>query len=212
MRGSIYARSYAIDYARIVESLEDNTGAREPSMRRRDLLAEICADRAGVKLGTYHPATNGQVIEQQLVLTTHNLAALLSVEGMAELFRDHWGSLARRCFQWVTEQLQLPDAGYHVGLLRIKNAAYAWRQMVFFISQDASAANGFLEWARGHLEAQPPDFRHRFEPALRRLVLAVRGEELDASGVASAPVFLGWTSDRHWLMAPRATNRSAGRA
>jgi hypothetical protein len=200
LRGSIYARYYAIDYDCVVEKLEGS-----------DSLATLCAERAGVKLGTYHPTTNGQVIEQQLVLTTHNLAALAGLEGMSRLLRNPWCELAKRCFQWITEHLQLPDAGHHVALLRIKNAAYAWRQMVFFISHE-NAGESFLDWAHAHLETQQAGFRSRFEPALRRLELAVRGEVLVVPGVAHPPVFFGWASGRHWLMAAaKGTSGSAGR-
>ncbi|WP_374564114.1 hypothetical protein [Ideonella sp.] len=202
---SIYSRYYAIDYDRVLADLAEAIAAPEPSARRTgargpDALARLCATRAGVSLGTYRPAVNGQVIEQQLILTTHNLAALASLPGVRESLTGRWDSLAKHCFAWLVQHLQLPEAGYHVGLVRIKNAAYAWRQMVFFLSQDEPSAGGFLRWAREHVMEQSGDFVLRFEPALRGLEFAIEG-----SGGRGAvhQVFLGWTSQRHWLMLPK---------
>jgi hypothetical protein len=200
LSGSIYARYYAIDYDHVVAELSKAVAASDGNTRGPGALAQLCAVRAGASLGTYRPAINGQVIEQQLILTTHNLAALTSLPEVRESLAGRWDVLAKHCFAWLVEHLQLPDAGRHVALLRIKNAAYAWRQMVFFLSQDETRVEGFLSWAREHLIEQPGDFVLRFEPALSGLEDAVNGR---SGAGSSGHVFVGWTSGRHWVMPPK---------
>jgi hypothetical protein len=79
----------------------------------------------------------------------------------------------------------------------IKNAAYAWRQMIFFLAVVPDAeVTAFLEWASAHPDGQRPEFRERFRPALAGLARAAQGLPPD-----NAVRFLGWTTGRHWLLA-----------
>jgi hypothetical protein len=201
LRGSLYARYYGIDYDQAVEVLTAEKRTTSRQARGPDVLARLCAERAGAALGTWRPAVNGRIIEQQLILTTHNLAALTTVPGVRDALADRWDGLARRCFDWVLAQLQLPEAGHHVALIRIKNAAYAWRQMVFFLSCGSGGVAPFLRWADERVDEQPVDFRGRFRPALRGLACAAGIDEAgDHGGPSCAQVFLGWVDGRHWLM------------
>lgn len=211
LRGSLYARYYTIDYDGILQALAATGAASRGSTREPDGLSQVCARRAGVTLGTYRPAVNGQVIEQQLILTTHNLATIASLPGVQEALAGRWHELARRGFDWLVDQLQLPDAGHHVALHRLKNAAYAWRQMVFFLSMDESQVDRFLQWSSERLRDQPAEFQHRFEPAMAGLRQAAgRALQDDAQSAVQPMVFLGWTSQRHWLMPPRANAQPTG--
>lgn len=151
-------------------------------------LAAVCAARAGVKLGAWKPAINGQILEQQQILTTHNLAALFQ---SLELQLDTQ-DLARRCFRWISRRLQIPQSHWHDQLLTIKNCAYAWRQMVFFLS--VGPQGDFFEWAQAHLERQPQAFSSRFQPAWRGLLQARDGQSPEQP-------FLGWSQGKHWLRA-----------
>jgi hypothetical protein len=79
-----------------------DTSARWSGQRiEGDALAKLSAQRANVKLGTWHPATNGCVLEQQQILTTQNLSLLFGDLGLKSLLRPHLGSMARRCFEWI---------------------------------------------------------------------------------------------------------------
>lgn len=212
LRGSLYALYYGIDYDQTVAALtaDNRRASREP--REPDALARICAERAGVALGTWRPAVNGQIIEQQLILTTHNLAALATVPGVKDVLADRCDDLARRCFDWVLAQLQLPEAGHHVALIRIKNAAYAWRQMVFFLSCGAGSVEPFLRWADERMHEEPVEFRTRFWPALRGLARAAgNSDEGENGGSSRTEVFLGWVEGRHWLMRTHARGASPTR-
>ena len=54
----------------------------------------------------------GTVIEQQQVLTTHNLATLVAGLGLEVALRERMPAMARECFQWVCARLQSrPTAG-----------------------------------------------------------------------------------------------------
>ena len=83
----------------------------------------------------------------------------------------------------------------------LKQTAYAWRQMIFFMSLLTSEEQkDFIAWANTHFQEQPTDYRGRFAPAMRGLVLAHEGRSLDES--SDARRFLGWTQKRHWLLGP----------
>ena len=196
LRDSLYARYYRIDYDAVVRTLGPVEPRRRdgasPAQRNDDPLALLCAQRAGVALGTYRPAINGRVIEQQLILTTHNLAALASLPAVKDTLATKGLELAQRCFAWIVAQLQLPDAGRHVALSRIKNTAYAWRQMVFFLSMQEAQVERFLIWADERLGAAPQASARRLEPALRGLANAARGPVAEAEAPSDAAVFLGW--------------------
>lgn len=170
LRGSLYQTYYSIQPA-----LFDN-------------LAELCQQRAGVKTG--RPAQNGQIIEQQQILTTHNLAALFR----ALRPRVETGKLALECFRWICRRLQIRQDHWHDQLLSIKNSAYAWRQMLFFLSVgERVGLDVFLEEADLILQGQSSEFQRRFEPAWQGLLQAAQGQ-------APTRAFLGWSQARHWLM------------
>ncbi|MGZ8901461.1 MAG: hypothetical protein ACXW3Z_15325, partial [Limisphaerales bacterium] len=87
----------------------------------------------------------------------------------------------------------------HAKLIMLKQTAYAWRQMIFFVSMlPPDEQKVFLSFADAHLHEQPADYRRRFEPALRGLVLAHEGCSLNESNEVRR--FLGWSQKRHWLL------------
>ena len=98
------------------------------------------------------------------------------------------------------------DDKSHARLITVKNAAYAWRQMVFYLAllpkRDVCS---FLESAGEYLDGQSEDFKARFRPALGGLIRAVGGESVDdqAASPRRARRFLGWSKERHWLLASR---------
>ena len=89
----------------------------------------------------------------------------------------------------------------HAYLIMLKNTAYAWRQMIFFLSLLSPVEiEAFLAWAELHLEEQREDFRTRFRPALNGLKFAAAGGSLDRSNNRDVQRFLGWSHKGHWLM------------
>jgi hypothetical protein len=90
-------------------------------------------------------------------------------------------------------------------LQMVKNAAYAWRQMLFFLSvAPAGMRESFLARADSHLGEQSTEFQTRFRPALMGVARALHGLTCEAlpspDEPAGARCFLGWTTERHWLL------------
>ena len=75
LQGTLYERYYDIDF-REIHQLEVSATGGKSNPADDDALATLCAARAGVALGSWRPATNGMIIEQQQILTTQNLAVL----------------------------------------------------------------------------------------------------------------------------------------
>jgi hypothetical protein len=210
---SLYATYYGIDgidYAAVRKLPEVKETAKRgwfwQSIRNDpDAFALLCASRAGVPLGQWDPAINGMIIEQQQILTTQNLAALFVGLDVADVLRGQSGEMARQCFRWICRRLQMKTDQWHARLITLKNTAYAWRQMVFFISLlPFSEVAGFLRWAEDHLNGQSEAFQTRFRPVWKGLALAAKGHSPDSE--ADARRFLGWSKTRHWLL-PEAESR-----
>ncbi len=208
LNGSLYATYYGIDYEKIQEI------PRATETKKRNWFwqtnraipgefARLCASRAGVPLGTWDPATNGMIIEQQQILTTQNLTALFVGLNLTDGLRDQLGGMAKQCFRWICRRQQMKIDTWHARLVMLKNTAYAWRQMIFFLALlSESAVADFLLWADDHLTKQSEAFRNRFRPALRGLVLAINGSspDSDSGGKSDNCRFIGWSKTRHWLL------------
>lgn len=165
----------------------------------------LCVELAG-EAGAGHGrsvARNGKIIEQAQVLTTHNLAVLFDALGLTEALRPRLEELALRCFAWVCRRLRQKCAAWRPQLRAVKNAAYAWRQMVFFLAvAPAESAAAFLGRAEAHLGEQPAGLARRLRPALVGLARAARGLPVEACAPdeEEGRRFLGWATERHWLL------------
>lgn len=131
------------------------------------------------------------------------MATLVTHLGLQQELAPHLLSMAQQCFGWASRRLQVkvPVSDWHSLLVHIKNAAYAWRQMVFFLAllEQQCAVSGdcsddFMCWAHQQLSAQPAEFAARFRPALVGLEQAASGRVGEGG-----QVFLGWVQGRHWL-------------
>jgi hypothetical protein len=198
LQGTLYETYYGVRYAR-VRDLKDVRrswfGARTSTT-----FTTLCHELAGESTSGRHwsVARNGKIIEQEQILTTHNLAVLFAALGLGEKLKPDLQELARRCFTWVCRRQQAQVTDWRPRLRMLKNSAYAWRQMIFYLSLLPSASvQEFLKWASARLAEQRPAFRERFQPALLGLQQAAAGRE--PSGEARR--FLGWTTEKHWLLA-----------
>jgi hypothetical protein len=143
------------------------------------------------------------IIEQQQILTTQNLATLFSGLELTDALRDQLDEMAKQCFTWICRRHQMKIDKWHARLIMLKNTAYAWRQMVFFLALlPKSNVADFLRWAESHFDVQQEEFQNRFRPALQGLVFAAGGSSID-SGSAPPGIrqFLGWSKTKHWLLA-----------
>jgi hypothetical protein len=202
LEGSLYGRYYEISYAEL-QSIGDLRKMPYGGAPVSPAFFELCRERAGVGAdgGYSWVARNGAIIEQAQILTTHNLAVLFNALDLRETLRPRLGELASRCLMWIIAELQQPALDRRSRLHAVKNGAYAWRQMVFFLSLEPEEnARTFLGWAHGHLAQQGPEFQARFRPALQGLRNAMHGRPVEA---ADAQRLLGWTATgAHWLLPP----------
>ena len=173
----------------------------------------MCIARAGVDsaLG-WDVARNGMIIEQAQILTTHNLAILFHAFNLAEELRAELRGMAERCFAWICRRQQVSSDKWHATLIMLKNTAYAWRQMIFYLSHlPSNELQAFLGWAAEHLSQQNQEFRVRFAPALQGLIASEACHELhDLSDQACGTRrFLGWTKTRHWILGDKSLEQSS---
>ena len=207
LNGTLYATYYGIDYEEVkkIPEVKEKPVRRWLQLRseaRTDRFVELCSKRAGVPLGTWDPASNGMIIEQQQILTTQNLAALFSGLELADALGNQLDEMARECFTWVCKRQQMKIDTWHAPLLMLKNTAYAWRQMIFFLSLlPPTNTSDLLKWAHDYFEAQGEEFRNRFRPALTGLVFAAEGRSIESmTSDVGVRRFLGWSKARHWLL------------
>lgn len=188
LEGTLYQRYYAVDTFAL---------ARLGTAKLADDFAALCHRRAGHGKGV---AQNGKTLEQCQILTTHNLAVLFDRLALGDTLAPHLRTIAMQCFVFVVRQLRLPGS-YREQLTRIKDAAYAWRQMIFYLSFTEDPA-GFAVLARARIAKLDDAFRTRLEPLLRGLELAIAGTWSSWAGfpAGGGRVFTGWSTERHWLM------------
>ncbi|MFJ2744844.1 hypothetical protein ACIO3O_34890 [Streptomyces sp. NPDC087440] len=208
LEGSLYARYYGIDYAALREPpvARPDKGSRpgRKTPRTAPDFAALCATRAGGGAHSWSVAANGKVIEQAQILTTHNLATLVHRVGVRP--GEGWDALALRCFTTVC-RLTARVQGSPWPLPTVKDAAYAWRQMLFHLSLCAPAARDrVLAGLSAEAARHPAHVAARLAPALAGLRLVVSGGEFAADGTADsgrAQRFVGWSTGGHWMLPPR---------
>jgi hypothetical protein len=74
--------------------------------------------------------------------------------------------------------------------------------MIFYLSMlDESETASAIEGIEAHFVSQPIAFQEKFRPVMIGLRLAAAGRRLPQQDrtVEGARVFLGWTTESHWL-------------
>jgi hypothetical protein len=191
LQGSLYERYYGISYARVL-ALKVTPPASKKGPGRAPELYKLCLEMAGEeKEGRWSVARNGRILEQEQILTTHNLAPLVQALDLREKLLPEWPQLAQRCFTWICREQQHNISDWRLRLHMRKNTAYAFRQMIFFLSLSKDAeVESFLSWAAAQLGAQSVAFQEQFHPTLAGLARAAAGA---SPGISP---FLGWTSEK----------------
>ncbi|MDT7858425.1 hypothetical protein RQM47_17375 [Rubrivirga sp. S365] len=201
LEGSLYERYYGIDYAAVLAL--DDVERPAHGAPTSPAFARLCYARADVEPSASRwawdrsTAQNGAVIEQEQVLTTHNLAGLFDAVDLAGTLGPRLPDLARQTFTWVADTIE-GLKGPRWGQLRaVKNAAYAWRQLVFFLSVvPADARSEFLEWAADELHNRPSPLAERLAP----IVADLRAVADDALAPRPGAPFYGWNERTHRLV------------
>lgn len=200
LAGSLYETYYGIAYEQVrrIDDVQSSRSGGAPTSRG---FLQLCCQLAGEVHAdkSWSVARNGRILEQEQILTTHNLAALFGRLGLTRTLAPQLPELARRCFTWICRQQQIPMKDWRPRLHMVKNTAYAWRQMLFFLSlMPATELPAFMAWAEAHLVEQHADFLARFAPVFAGLERAVRGETPDKPPRSRR--FLGWAADQRWLL------------
>lgn len=167
-----------------------------PQALPRGGLGSYCRERAGQSNWSnrlnWSVAGNGEVIEQQLVLTSHNLAAVFGALDLSDL---DYADLATRSFRWICARQQVIIGDRRLQLQMLKNTAYAWRQMIAFLSElDTAAQTAAFQEIEAIFEGQTYAFRNRFDPAMLGLREAMQDIPLSRR---KGRVFLGWSAGHH---------------
>lgn len=219
--GSLYVRYYGIDAAhvrtlRAIAAERSHEGEHKNSHKTRKKhvrntsdpewdaareFAALCSARAGDGPGSWVVA-NGRVIEQSQVLTTHNLAVLVRKVGVTP--GPGWPELARRAFAVLCDRLATANRSA-LPLRAVKDAAYAWRQALFFLSMAGDAeARAFTAWAKDEADRLfgPVATRTTAPTAGLDRVIAGLDHVLDGGGLdddgAYPRRFLGWSG--RWII------------
>jgi hypothetical protein len=192
---SIYARYYGAPYERVAAITET---AKKWGVTTSPAFDALCVELAGDHPRANPQARNGTIIEAASILTTHNLAALVSVLDLDPLLS--WRELTDRAYAAVLGLLErrvLPERPpYRARLSAYKTLAFAWRQMLFFLSR-TDEASAFLVHAREALGARSPLARERLAPHLEALERAASGDV-----VPRESRLLGWCTERPSLLGP----------
>jgi hypothetical protein len=201
--GTVYAKYYFI-----------------PELGNRGLMS-LCNRRVKALQGDSqnYMMRNRLILEQVQILTTHNLATLVLMGLTAD-----WEVLAVRAWTTTREclekQLKLPDTYWavHVKRLLVKNAAWAWRQAIFFLAMAEKQAKKhadkvedkndgrevvrrFIRDARAGIPDAPRAETKETSPRLDLILdgLASVLEEADTEPVRPKRIFLGWLVAAPWV-------------
>lgn len=203
MAGTLYARYY--DLPQSWTSAPRPRPFRVLAKRTADDFADLCVARAAEARPTRTPgsvAANGTVLEQSQILTTQNLAVLVDTLGLRDRLRASAPELAAESLAWTVDRLAIRTDHRHAALQAVKNAAYAWRQALFFLSfcdtdtQRATVRQLAAQVARAGLAG-------RFTPAVTGLAHVVDGGRFTPDGRTADGTgrrFLGWTTGKHWCL------------
>ncbi|MCP4216187.1 MAG: hypothetical protein GY765_16185 [bacterium] len=204
MEGTLYQTYYNIDYSRVRHAARAERAPKRWGWKASaEPFATLCAARAGVTVGGWDAAKNGKIIEQQQVITTQNLAFPFTNLDLGDALSARAQDLAQRCFMWICKRQQATTNCRHDSLIMLKNTAYAWRQMVFFLSfLPPAEVRHFFAWAREYFGTQKEEFQNRFRPALHELVTAseFHYSEEKPQVPRKFHCFLGWSKDAHPLL------------
>jgi hypothetical protein len=202
--GTLYAKYYDLPVERLRGLHDIGSGRGAPTSAG---FLSLCTERAheegrATERRGRSVAWNGRIIEQAQVLTTHNLLALTTDLGLEEALRPVAAELARKVFRWALRlAATLSGRPWKPALRAIKDLAYGWRQMVFWLSLlPAEEQRTFVGWARDQLGAAPR--AGRLAPAVVGLAEAAQGRTPELPPQARR--LLGWTTGRHWLLEPEA--------
>jgi len=188
LRATLYERYYNLDYAKFNSTEIKENNLLAVAVNEQLIRYEYDKISRVVK--------NGMPIELAQIYTTHNLAILVSEDVK---FENSYENLAFKAFDEALKLISLSkkkkEADAFQNYLRtIKNAAYAWRQAIFFLSfaNNETAGNTVKTVKKRSLCLLGDDITNNL---FRRLENCAQGE-----CPTNDKIFLGWTSGVHWVI------------
>lgn len=197
LAGTLYARYYDLPESWPAPRKERRWGRATASD-----FAELCGARAKEADGEGggSVAKSGIMLEQSQILTTHNLAVLVDGLDLTDRLRAMAPDLAERTFEWVVRRQSRRYDDWHSRLIAVKNAAYAWRQAVFYLSFcDRATQEAIVAECWNRLETAGVT---KLRPAASGLTSVLRGARFDENGrtQGGGRRLLGWSAGRHWAL------------
>ena len=205
LRGTLYERYYGLPFELLLDAKAADPARgllvkviipRPKQTAAETVFEEICAAAAQGFSG-WSPSRNGMVIERQQLLTTQNLAVLIT-DGGVQPSRS-WPDLALAAALHCARLLRVAQ-GQRRPLATIKDAAYAWRQALFFLTMAgadehlAKLVDAVGETAGGGVWPMTE--------VLEGLRFVGRGGTFDEVGRSlGGRRLLGWTMTPHWAAA-----------
>jgi hypothetical protein len=165
-------------------------------------LCQARAREAQVSSRASFVAVNGTILEQSQILTTHNLAVLTAGLDLRDRLTELAPDLAERTLQWVVRRQTQPALSRQASLQMLKNAAYAWRQGIFFLSFCDEQTQRVVI-ARTQELAETVPMRTHFKAALTGLAQVAAGARFNSAGTIDGQEgrrFLGWVAGPHWCL------------
>lgn len=196
LKGSLYEKYYQIDYSEFGKRksfFSKNIGKKDANE-----FSKICISRAPKSEDRWSVAGNGVIIEQQQILTTQNLAALFSQLELDKSLLHQLPYLVKKTFKWICARQQKSLDNYHSKLIMTKNTAYAWRQLIFYLSLiEEKEIEAIYSQLQEYLSRQQNDFTVKFQPVLNGLAESIG---LNSGRMDTYRPFLGWTIGSHPLI------------
>ena len=196
LTGTLYERYYGVPFDRVRQI--DDVKASRYGTATSPTSACLCVELAGQGPRWPVGCPERTIIEQQQILTTHNLAVL-------------FGRRADRgVAAWLRELAEVASSG----LRRLQQKTDPWQARLRMVKNGLRlAADGllpsllsadrlaeFLAWSEGHLGEHRDEFRERFGPAPVGLQTAGAGvPSVKEAGAAEGNGSLAATG-KHWLL------------
>lgn len=204
LRGSLYERYYGLDVEEVLGLPEKpprknrlaGRFVRGSAQDAPETFESVCA-RGVPKGDRWSVARNGMIIERAQILTTHNLAALVGVGGARPT--TSWKDLAVGAAR-VTDRLLARAQTQPRPLATVKDAAYAWRQAVFFLTMsDPGTHQQTIEMMRGLPGAAGPPMSVVID-GLEAAIAGPTQRSPGGLGSGAGMPFLGWSVGPHWAV------------
>lgn len=194
-----FSEPFGLAAAKTAEYFEGKLYARYYKLPKKispKSFDQLCLERAGTGPSQgWSVAYNGMVLEQAMILTSHNLATVFEQLPLREV---DFSRAATASFEWIAQNLRQKRPHRHARLIAIKQSAYAWRQMVAYLSRlERSEQLQAYAAMRARLATCPADLQVQLGAMLGRL-----GDNIENQHRSSLDrdYFLGWTMGSHPLM------------